>query len=318
MKITIVSLDNWGFNSYIEKALIDKGVETTSINFNDFRYNYPTFFHRIVNFILKNLTGINLKQTHLKKQIISRTESLERQDKILIIKPDFLNQETIIQLKEKTDNLITFFNDSVSRCPKLKNNIHLFDKVFSFENNDCKKYGFSKINNYIYNSLNSDFKTTIDYEIFNISSIDKRKGNIPLFINYFNSKNISFKIIILCKKKKDEIKSNGITIIKKPYSIKEMLHYLKKCKVVLDLQRPKQQGLSFRVFESLAFQKKLITLNKDVIKYDFYTPENILVIEDVNNINIPDSFLKEQYKPIPKKILQKYHVSNWVEKVFNL
>ncbi|APY01384.1 hypothetical protein CLV86_2505 [Lacinutrix venerupis] len=318
MKITIISLDNWGFNSYIEKNLIAKGIETTSINFNDFTYKYPTVFHRIFNFFLKNLTKKNLKEIHLKKQINDRIESLPKQDKILVIKSDFLNLETLLQLKSKTNELITFINDSISRYPKIKKNINLFDKVFSFENKDCKKHGFTKINNFIYTCLDTKENHPIEYQAFNISSIDKRKKSTSFFADYFNTHNISFKIIVFSLKPAEELKSKGIVIIKKPYSISQMLDYLKKCKVVLDLQRPKQQGLSFRVFESLAFQKKLITLNKDIVKYDFYDPENILVVKNIKHISIPDSFLKTDYKPLDKKILEKYHISNWTKQVFNL
>ena len=97
-----------------------------------------------------------------------------------------------------------------------------------------------------------------------------------------------------------------------------MLFYLKKCKIVLDLQRPKQKGLSFRVFESLAFNKKLITLNKEILKYDFYNSQNILVIKDLKHIDIPNSFLKSDYKKVDNKILEKYHISKWVKEVFEL
>ena len=51
---------------------------------------------------------------------------------------------------------------------------------------------------------------------------------------------------------------------------------------------------------------------------DFYKPENIHVIKDMNNISIPDSFFKTEAVIIDKNILEKYHISEWVNSVFNL
>ena len=318
MKIAVVSLDNWGFNNYIVETLKDKGVKTTSINFDDLIYKYPTAFHKVANFFLKNLTKYNLKEIHLKKQLSAHIKSLPKQDKILVIKSDFLNDSILLELKNKTSNLITFLNDSLSRCPKMKNNITLFDTVYSFENNDCERYDFKKINNFIYTDIDTTPTLNPDYQVFNISSIDKRKKSVSLFSNYFNLKNISFKIVLYSPKPTNLFNDKSIAIINKPYSISEMLVLLRKCNIVLDLQRPKQQGLSFRVFEALAYGKKLITLNKDIATYDFYSPQHIWIVDDINNINIPSSFFENKPMPIEKELLEKYHVSNWVDTVFNL
>ena len=53
MKITLVSLDNWGFNSNIAVALEKKGHIIRHIDFNEFKYKYTSFSHRIYNFLLK-------------------------------------------------------------------------------------------------------------------------------------------------------------------------------------------------------------------------------------------------------------------------
>ena len=59
-----------------------------------------------------------------------------------------------------------------------------------------------------------------------------------------------------------------------------------KSKIIVEIQRNDQIGLSFRIFEALGYRKKLVTTNTDVVNYDFYNPQNILVIDE-NNIEIP-------------------------------
>jgi predicted secreted protein len=75
--------------------------------------------------------------------------------------------------------------------------------------------------------------------------------------------------------------------------------------------------LSFRVFEAMAYQKKIITNNKSIMEYDFYNPNNILVLQN-NTYEFESSFFETAYQPIAKEIYDKYTVQSWVKKIFNL
>jgi len=101
------------------------------------------------------------------------------------------------------------------------------------------------------------------------------------------------------------------------YGLKDVFNLITDSKILLDIQRPKQNGLSFRIMEAIALEKKIISTNKDLINYDFYNPNNIAIV-DSNNIHIDDTFFKTPYQSTPKEIVQKYHISSWVNEVFNL
>ena len=62
-----------------------------------------------------------------------------------------------------------------------------------------------------------------------------------------------------------------------PIDYKNKLLEAKKAFCLIDLKLESHNGLSFRFYESLYFQKKLITNNKDVVNYDFYNSNNILI-----------------------------------------
>ncbi|AUS03984.1 hypothetical protein [Pseudotamlana carrageenivorans] len=318
MKVTIISLDNWGFNSFIEEELRRQGVEVYHINFDAFKYKYPSKFHKSLNFIMKTFFDYNFKRVHLNNHLLKRFELLGKQDQILVIKGDNLSIKTIGIIREKyCDKLIGFFNDSFSRYPRMEKVQHAFDEVFSFEPVDAKRFGFKFISNYIYFPIASqkDHKPYV-YDIFNISSIGKRFDALPKLRSYFENLNLKAKLIAFSGKPiKNKI--NGVEYINKKISIKEMLELVDVSKMILDLQRPKQDGLSFRVFEALGKQKKLVTTNASIVNYDFYHPNNILVIE-IDKIQIPSTFLNAPYHEIDEAILNKYHISNWVKTVFNL
>lgn len=101
----------------------------------------------------------------------------------------------------------------------------------------------------------------------------------------------------------------------KPMSYLENVEMVKDSKCVLDIVYSKQTGLSMRAFESMAAKRKYITNNAEVAKYDFYNPNNILVV-DINDIKIPADFIESPFEDVDDKILYRYSVSGLVDELF--
>ncbi len=317
MKITLISLDNWGLNANIADCLIEKGHHVTVIDFNQFKYKYPNFGYRILNFFLKFFFKKNLKFQYYGQKIISVLENKnENQDLIITIKADFIDAKSLILLKKFTNKSIAFFNDSISRYPDTKRVLHCFDEVYSFEKADCEKYNLKFKTNFIY-----DFKTdkteknTFKNQLFNISSRDGRTKNIIRIAKSLNDLKIKYNIIIFDEK--NRIPENEyVEVIRKPVSLTDVKKMVAESKTVLDIHRENQDGLTFRVFESLGTQKKLVTTNTDIKNYDFYNPNNILIIDAKNPI-FPTSFFETNYQNIPEAIINKYKIENWVDTFLN-
>jgi hypothetical protein len=314
MKITVVSFDNWGFNSHIVTALKKEGHCVHHINFNDFTYKYPNILLRYYNFILKTVFKKNLKNIHYGKGVLKKLEEInEIQDIILTIKGDFIDSKSILEFKKYTKKSIAYFNDSISRCPKIRRVIPCFDKVYSFEKDDCNKYNLKFITNWIYSSPSNE-KQSIDYQVFNICSKDNRTPLLSKITSILKEKNIKYKIIVFDKENGTHYPNIEYTA--KHFSLSKVNDYIRHSQVLLDINRENQKGLTFRVFESLGFEKKLITTNADIKNYDFYNPNNILIIEE-QNLNIPLEFFMNDYKKIPTPILEKYTISEWINKVLD-
>ena len=79
---------------------------------------------------------------------------------------------------------------------------------------------------------------------------------------------------------------------------------------MLDLHNPIHNGLSFRTFESIGYEKKLITNNNLVETQDFYRPSNIFVIN--KNYERFKEFLAAPYEVLESTIREKYSFSNWI------
>ncbi len=316
MRITLISHDNWGYNNNIAVALEKKGHIVNHIDFSTFKYKYPNFGYKVYNFFLKAFFKKNIKNIHFGKEINRRLHQLNQiQDVILTIKGDWIDPKQVLEFKKYTKKSIAFFNDNIYRCPKILKVIPNFDEVYSFEKEDCEKYNLKFISNWIYSSENQDVtNNSFDYDVFNISSKDNRFKTISKVADELKKQNITSKIIIFDKKNKNS--NPNIEFISKYIQIAEVNDYIKRSKLLLDIQRKEQNGLTFRVFESMSLHKKLITTNPNIVNYDFYRPNNILVIDE-ENIHFDADFFKIPYEPIPENIYNKYTLDNWINKVFN-
>lgn len=100
----------------------------------------------------------------------------------------------------------------------------------------------------------------------------------------------------------------------KPVSKVELKALLARSRVVLDIERPIQNGLTMRTLEAVGARKKIITTNPYAAKADFYRPENVLVI-DRNNIVIPENFFTSDFVELPSELSRKYTLNGWLDEV---
>lgn len=312
-KVLIIAPKYMGYMEKVADVLRkNNNIVVTDIHIPE--YKYSTLWLKIKNFFLKNI-GKDLKFEYREKYI-KKVIGNENYDIILIVRPDMLSFKSLEQLKSKTPLLKAYFFDGINHYQRKLKTVKYFNEVYSFEPADCAKFGFIPITNFIYEEtqINSENKK-LKYCIFNISSYDKKRFPVLLKISsILKDQKKDFKIIVKTNKKVNT--NNLIEIIREPMSFKDIKLVLMETICMLDLgQIRKHRGLTFRVFEAMGFHKKLITNNPDIVNYDFYDPQNILIIDE-NNINIPDSFLYSCYNPIPKKIFKKYTLNTWVKTVF--
>lgn len=316
MKITLITLDNWGFNAYVVKELIKQGHQVNHIDFDKFRYEYPSSWKRISNFFSKTFLKKNVKKEVLHNKIEEQIEELEHQDIILMIKADYLLPKTIKLIKPKCNKFISFFNDNYKRANNIKNVYPYFDSVFSFEKEDVENFGFKFATNFIYRELPLAAKEP-DKALFNVSSYDlDRLKIIESVAHQLDVIEEDYSIYSIGKKAKSHQFETNINYTSKKLNLIEIENHVEDAVALLDVHRSNQSGLTFRVFESLGYKKKLITTNKDIVNYDFFDSNNILVI-DKNDISIPKSFFETDYKPIPEEIYKKYTLENWCKTILS-
>ena len=96
----------------------------------------------------------------------------------------------------------------------------------------------------------------------------------------------------------------------------QCLDILKKSKAVIDCPIPNQNGLTMRTFEALALNTKLITTNKNIKEYEFYTENNIYVVDDETEAIPTDFFIK----PFDNnyRLDESYSIGSFVGKLMDI
>lgn len=248
-------------------------------------------------------------------------------DLVFVIKCENMTIDTleIIKSKNPKAKFVLYLWDSVERISNIESKFEYFDKVFSFDRLDCIANG-----NLIFNPLffrdeyvNNSKVEKPEFDIYHLGwyhsdrlALIKKinaycernnlKSKMILFVGYF-----SYLIQSLFG---GELKGSRKFLVFKSVSAMLNRQFIIESRATLDIAHPNQSGLTMRTIELLGMRKKMITTNSDIVNYDFYHSNNILVIDRGNPV-FDKEFFKVPYSQIPKEIISKYSITNWLKRM---
>lgn len=316
-KVALFCYDYWLYGKQIADKAQQKNVDITYINPLQIKYQYSSLLERGKNAVNKVLFNKNIKNTYRITHTYELIDELPYQDLILVINPYYFTEEMIARMKSKTKKLISYSFDSIERIPFSMEKRAYFDKMYSFDyKNTLENKDFIHLPNFNYFEKSNEIHEIKNKVFMVLSECNERIPILKKITDHLlknGVKNLEF-IVHSYKGRKFH---PAFTTIRKPISLKEIEDKVKVSEILIDLVREQQSGLSFRVFEAMALEKKLITNNKNIKLYDFYNPNNILVIENDYSV-ITKEFLDGKYQPLPNEIFHKYTLDHWIDVVFEL
>ncbi|WP_277759405.1 hypothetical protein [Pseudomonas sp. A34-9] len=236
-----------------------------------------------------------------------------RFDVALIINPAQIDPRQLSAGLNASEHKIAYLYDSFSRWPMTREALAAYDEVFSFDPENAQSHGLKKLYNFIYDDYIADGEPG-EYSAFVVMAGKDRVPALEGLAQAFDRLGVTdYKFLVQCKPIAGA--HPGITFFEQRMSLASVGELVKRSRIILDISKPGQTGLSFRFFEAMAARKKVITTNKSVVDYDFYNPANILVIDEANPV-IPEQFITDPYVDIPEPIYQKYTLQGWVKTVF--
>ena len=284
------------------------------------KFVYRNTFHRIQNFFSKLILNRNQKRHFYNKAIKEKMQTIFKEqqnfDDIFILRPDLI-KEHLAFIKKNNSRLIAYFWDSFSRIPEGKDIVQYFDKFFSFEPKDVKDNHLLFLSNFYSPDLTANKNIQPQFDLSYVASADDRLVILDKILDSLSPLDLKTNINILDTKNIETKNKNekSITWFTDVLPRKETIRIMNDSSVLLDIAQPKQEGLSFRIFEAIKLEKKIITTNRSVTTYDFYDPKNIFVWENKNTIPAKD-FFTTPYSPVPVEIFKKYSLQNWITTIF--
>lgn len=322
-KICIISFDHWNYDHHIVTTLQKKGIDAFHIKIG--AYKHKSLSTRITNSLNKIFLGKNPKLIKRQEFILEELKKRGIQDQILVLNPEIIDLKYHLEIKKMTRKYIAYLYDSVDRYSVEHLLDNVFDEIYSFDIKDIERFGFKETSNYNYISNFEKKDNKIEQDVIYIGSFDNRMDILEKLGSLLKSKEISFKFIISGKKATLFKIKNTFTKKYKNLEFRrnrieqnKLLNIYSKSNTIVDLVRDNQSGLSFRFFEAMALEKKVLTNNKSASSYNFYDFNNIQIIDAKNLSNIDYDFFTKEYKKLPEAIYYEYTLETWVEKIFNL
>lgn len=283
------------------------------------------------NFIVKVLIRINPVLLYKRiykhyKTIIERHREAQF-DYILFFKGETVSKELIISLKESFTHtkIVLYLIDSLRNYPHLKECLGLFDKALSFDLSDTQNFnnlnfrplffldeyseigfnnGSSKYDILFIGTVHSDRWAFLN----KIKSIAEANGLKVKYYLYFQSP-VIFWWRKIFNPSYWTIPIRYAEFISLPKS--KVIEYIGQSSIIVDIQHPKQTGLTMRTIEVLGANRKLITTNDQINRYDFYNSSNILIADRSNPV-VNDCFLQSGYVKPDISVYEKYTLEKWV------
>lgn len=302
-------------------------------------YQYKSFSHKFLNvinrFLFNDKKYIEKLQFRFENKFYrSLINAFKNKNKdcnynyILITRPDNYSSKTIKVLTKLSHNICGYMWDGISiqKAEKLFKTRTLFNKLYSFDQNDINLYPKLKVSfitNFYYPS--EERKKNIKLNPLKISYIgsctnERRDLYLKEIAEKFLDPKYDVNLIFFNPPQIKEVLSSTkyIKYISKKISYKKYLDDFASSFASFDLKVNYHDGLSFRVFESLYYKKKLISTNAHIKKFDFYHPDNILILENDEDLLKINDFLNKPYCDIPKIIINKYCADNWIKNIFDI
>ena len=215
--------------------------------------------------------------------------------------------------------MILYYWDSLKLLKDDINRWSYFDDIFTFDNSDyCSNKDKMKFLPLFYvDGYKRNEQTLVTHDLITIGSfkmnryfeIEKLIKNNPLIqikSIMFAKKSILIHKLFRPKYKKVNLKRMTFKQLNK----EEIISQYSGARAVLDIPKQGQNGLTMRIFESLALGKKIVTTNENIKLYDFYNQNYIFVIQ--NDGLLPSKEWFERDAMCDYDAIRKYSLENWV------
>ncbi len=264
----------YGYEEHIIAALSKQNYETSYVTHH---------LNRLLNFFVQFLPVIVQKKIYEKSIMMKLRRLNGRFDLLLVIKGEYLTSDHLSFIQKNSPNIdcVMYQWDSVHN----HNYLYLtdyFNRVYTFDFKDSKEFSIPYLPLFYTDDVVEDKYIEKDFDFFLIGVFnpDRYKYYLQMkkFCHTYGKKMMAYIYIPFGYYLKNQILRNRFHIkslhdVKfKPLSRERLIEYYNRTKVIIDVCRSHQTGLSMRIVESYGLNKKILTTN-DMFSNDPYVKE---------------------------------------------
>lgn len=285
----------------------------------------------------KPLSQYNKEVTTLWSRILSDPQYSYPYDAFLAIDGLMVHPFLFETLRHRNPNIKTvlYLYDRIDGHLQVDSFFRYYDKIYSFDITDSKKYSLNLLPIYW---TPSEGHQEIKYDIFGLASLRyESQDRIKVFENtklFAKENNLSEYIRLVYSTNQNKLlytlKYIGLKMFgKKCFSIKELRNndlftdqsisseefrsIIQQSRVILDTQSAYQDGLTARFMWAMGLEKKIITTNESAKRYGFYDKNQVFILND--NYNDLLSFIKTRFEmsESQRNLIDNYRIDNWID-----
>ena len=264
------------------------------------------------------------------KKILINTKNIQY-DYLFVNRGEIIPAFFLEELRNTQPNckFIFYTWDSFNNNPYSITILKYFDRKFTFDSEDAKKYNINFRPLFFLERFSNIKKSEpkqqkYDLLFFGTAHTDRYKIS-SIIVNFCNKNGLSAfcyyymhgRFVYFYKKIFDRsFKQFSYKKLNfKSLTTEKILKLYNDSNVILDINHPAQKGLTMRTIEAIGAGKKLITTNFEIKKYSFYNPNNIYVINR-KNIQLSKSFFINNYEDIQIDKYSRLSIEGWIKCLF--
>ena len=321
-RVLLVSPDYLGLYEDVYQGLVALGYNTEAIITKTFKGDPFLLCNR--NQSKKNVEEFLNELKEFWVNIYNSGKYTFYYDYLIVIGGTCLHPYLFEKLLENNPNIkkVNYLFDGIDTVYRFDRSFQYFDRIFTFDIADSKKYGLTHLPIYWVDSKND---SCIERDIFAFGSyneirksvydIIKReipKRSFSSFIKLYLPPPIGFINKIKSFLKKILLPHRYGMVTHKSMPTQEFRRMIKTSRIIVDTSNGFQDGLSARFMWALGLGRKIITNNASALCYPFYSKEQIYIIgEDTCSLN---DFIVSDFKMSDDimAIVKNYRIDNWL------
>ncbi len=243
--------------------------------------------------------------------------------RVLIVKGEGMSAEFIHALRRCVPqaHMSLYFWDSADNAPRARTIAPLFDSVATFDPVDARRLGWSYRPLFarpesIATATEADafdydwcFIGTLHSDRYRV--IERLRRSDPSRRSYFFGFAPSRTLMAVRHLADWRLLKASRQVSTQMMPAAEVTAICRASRAMLDVEHPRQRGLTMRTIETLLSGRKLITTNRHIVDSDLFDPSRVHVISR-DHPQVPQEFYEAPFSPVPEVVRSRYTLRRWI------